>query len=85
MPKRRLRLFFLDGTKQLLSNSLLHFSNLFFSVILGSTTTDQCGIYLMSFVVDITLGTALCYYLLKVLDRFLEYRKAKARQFNVRN
>lgn len=31
----------------------------------------------MSFVVDITLGTLLCWYLLQLLDKFLTYKKAK--------
>ena len=31
----------------------------------------------MSFVVDISLGTLICWYLLKTLDSFLDYKKAK--------
>lgn len=78
-PKRKMVLFLLDGTKQLLSSGLLHITNICFSVILSGTTnkTDQCGIYLITFVVDISLGILICYYLLKTLDRFLTYRRSK--------
>lgn len=70
-------LFFLDGTKQLFSSGLLHVTNICFSVVLGSEHTDQCGLYLMSFVVDISLGILICYYMLKLLDKFLTYRRSK--------
>lgn len=36
----------------------------------------------MSFVVDITFGTAICWYLLHILDKFLEYKKAKVDSSN---
>lgn len=70
-------LFLLDGTKQLLSSGLLHITNIAFSVVIGSTQNDQCGIYLMTFVVDISLGILICYYLLKLVDKILSYRKSK--------
>lgn len=72
-------LFLLDGTKQLLSSGLLHITNIAFSVVIGSTQNDQCGIYLMTFVVDISLGIVICYYLLKLVDKILSYRKSKVR------
>lgn len=70
-------LFMLDGLKQLLSSGLLHVANICFSVMLGSSKHDQCGLYLITFVVDISLGIVICYYLLKVLDKFLTYRRSK--------
>lgn len=70
-------LFLLDSTKQLLSSGLLHITNIAFSVVIGSTQNDQCGIYLMTFVVDISLGILICYYLLKLVDKILSYRKSK--------
>jgi hypothetical protein len=76
-PKRKMVLFLLDSTKQLLSSGLLHITNIAFSVVIGSTQNDQCGIYLMTFVVDISLGILICYYLLKLVDKILSYRKSK--------
>ncbi len=75
-------LFLLDGTKQLLSSGLLHITNIAFSVVIGSTQNDQCGIYLMTFVVDISLGILICYYLLKLVDKILSYRKSKVLSFH---
>ena len=81
-PKRKMILFLLDGTKQILSSGLLHITNIAFSVVLGSSTIDQCGLYLITFVVDISLGIIICYYLLKVVDKILSYRKSKVRSPN---
>lgn len=76
-PKRKMILFLLDGTKQLLSSGLLHFVNIAFSVFIGSKEHDQCGIYLMTFVVDISLGILMCWYMMKLLDKFLTYNNSK--------
>jgi flagellar biosynthesis protein FliR len=70
-------LFFLDGTKQLLSSGMLHFVNISFSVFIGSKEHDQCGIYLMSFVFDISVGILICWYMMKLLDKFLTYKNSK--------
>ena len=43
-PRRILKLFFMDGAKQLSSNGLLHIINVYFSVIFGNKgQNDQCG------------------------------------------
>lgn len=43
-PRRILKLFFMDGTKQLLSNGLIHVINVYLSVVIGdSRQNDQCG------------------------------------------
>lgn len=78
-PKRRMILFLLDGTKQLLSSGMLHVANVVFSVIIGggSTGADQCGVYIMAFIIDVSLGIVICYYFLKLLDKFLTYKNSK--------
>lgn len=43
-PRRILRLFLMDGAKQLLSNGLLHVANVVISVFVGDKRqNDQCG------------------------------------------
>jgi hypothetical protein len=43
-PRRILRLFLMDGAKQLLSNGLLHVANVLISVVVGDQKqNDQCG------------------------------------------
>ena len=51
--------------------------NIAFSVFIGSKEHDQCGIYLMTFVVDISLGILMCWYMMKLLDKFLTYNNSK--------
>lgn len=77
-PKRKLPLFMLDGLKQLLSNGLIHVINIFFSVELGkSSSSDQCGIYFVSVVLDVTLGTLISFTLLYTFDRLVSYQYSK--------
>lgn len=45
-PRRIIKLFFMDGTKQLVSNGMLHVVNVYISVVLGTgkhKDNDQCG------------------------------------------
>lgn len=71
-------LFFLDGLKQLLSNGLIHFVNIFFSIILGKLSTgDQCGLYFISIVIDVTLGTFISFLLLYMFDKLVSYQCSK--------
>lgn len=81
-PKRSLLLFFLDGTKQLLSSGFLHITNITFSVLISTDESskqgmDECGLYLTSFTVDLSLGLLLCYGLMHLLNKFLSYKKSK--------
>ncbi len=62
----------MDGSKQLLSNSMLHIMNVWLSVVVGNTKQhDQCGIYFMSLVIDVTLGLAITYGLVVLSNRAL--------------
>lgn len=77
-PKRSLPLFFLDGTKQLLSNGMIHVINIVVSTMLGSLKGgDECGIYYSAVVVDVTLGTSICFGLLYTFDRVVSYQYSK--------
>lgn len=71
-PRRILKLFFMDGSKQLLSNSMLHIMNVWVAVVVGTTKQhDQCGVYFMSLLIDVTLGLAITYGLVVLSNRVL--------------
>jgi STIMATE family len=71
-------LFLLDGAKQLLSSGLLHVANILFSVYLGNKTTDECGVYVVTMVVDVTLGVLICYGILSGINLILQAKKIRA-------
>lgn len=71
-------LFGLDGTKQLLSNGLVHFINVVFAIFLGSYKSgDPCGLYFMSVVIDVSIGTSISFILLYMFDKFVSYQNSK--------
>lgn len=85
-PKRSLPLFFLDGTKQLLSNGLIHFINVVFAIFVGSYKSgDPCGIYYTSVVIDVSLGTTISFLLLYSFDKFVSYQYSKVAAGDARN
>ena len=56
-PKRKWSIFLLDMFKQGQSMMLIHFINLFFSLIYGKkTNSDQCVWYFTSIMIDSTIG-----------------------------
>ena len=62
----------MDGTKQLSSNTMLHVLNVWVSVAVGTSKQhDQCGIYTMSLLLDVTLGLAITYGLVLASNRML--------------
>lgn len=73
-------LFFLDGAKQLLSSGLMHVINIVVSIVLGSLKGgDQCGLYYTAVVIDVSLGTSVCYGLLYSFDHLVSYQNSKVR------
>lgn len=71
-PRRILKLFFMDGTKQLSSNTMMHVMNVWLAVAVGTSKNhDQCGIYFMSLLLDVTLGLAITYGLVVLSNRVL--------------
>jgi len=62
----------MDGTKQLLSNGMIHVINVYISVEIGNSKSyDQCGVYFMSLLVDVTLGLLVTYYLVVISNYVL--------------
>ena len=71
-PRRVIKLFFMDGTKQLLSNGMLHILNVWVSVAVGhGVKHDQCGVYFMSIVIDVTFGLVVTYTLVVLSNKLL--------------
>ena len=71
-PRRVIKLFFMDGTKQLLSNGMLHILNVWVSVAVGhGVKHDQCGGHFMSIVIDVTFGLLVTYTLVVLSNTLL--------------
>lgn len=71
-PRRVLKLFFMDGSKQLLSNSMLHIMNVVLAVAVSTSKQhDQCGVYFTALLLDVTLGLAITYGLVVLSNRLL--------------
>ncbi len=73
-----MKIFLLDVNKQLLSSGTVHLMNVFISIFIKEKETelkDECSIYLVSFLLDITLGVFLTILLLKLNRDLIESRK----------
>ena len=68
-PKRSMIVWFLDTSKQVIGSSTQHFLNLFISDKIGAHAGVQCEWFLISLVLDSTIGTLLCY----LIQMFLTY------------
>lgn len=77
-PRRDCRTWSMDTSKQAFGGILLHFVNIwvsnFFETNMGNT--DACGLYLLVFLLDSSLGTFFNYACLKLLHKFAGKRHA---------
>jgi len=72
-PRRKWLIFFLDITKQGASLCMVHFVNLFFSVIYSKRTgSDQCAWYFTSILIDTTFGILVNWSLLLLVQSCLK-------------
>ena len=67
-PKRSLIIWFLDISKQGISTLILHFFNLFFSVVVTSENEDQCVWYLNNVLLDGTIGVIFQWIFVRCLE-----------------
>lgn len=77
VPQRRLLVFFLDISKQLVSAGLFHFINLVFAVVAPSlvhSLTDQCAWYWVNLMFDNTFGLFITYLLVRGSERVFNYQ-----------
>jgi len=71
-PKRPVKIWLLDTSKQVLSASLVHCLNMALSTLLSesSSVTDNCEWYFINFAVDVAFGTFLNFIILKTIENF---------------
>ena len=67
-PKRSLIIWLLDVSKQGISALLLHFFNLFFSVVVSSENEDQCVWYLNNVLLDGSIGVIFQWIFVRCLE-----------------
>ena len=65
-------------SKQFVSGMVIHGLNLGLAYILSKgAKADQCVWYFINLVIDTTLGTLLCWIMLKLLDRYAKIKNYK--------
>ncbi|KAH9056074.1 hypothetical protein Ae201684P_021813 [Aphanomyces euteiches] len=74
-PRRPLRIWMFDASKQLIGAGVAHAANLTIAIVLtglakGRTDADQCAFYFVNFTMDTTFGVAVNYALLRLLVLF---------------
>lgn len=74
-----MRIFLLDVFKQIISASSLHLINVIISVMISDIivkeTPDQCASYLISVLMDSTIGVIIVVLVLKISLRFIRKYK----------
>eukprot|EP00388_Colpodella_angusta_P008264 GDKJ01022725.1.p1 GENE.GDKJ01022725.1~~GDKJ01022725.1.p1 ORF type:complete len:429 (-),score=83.97 GDKJ01022725.1:141-1427(-) len=76
VPRRPWKIFFLDSSKQFLGSGWLHFLNIVCAEIFSNSdfsSADACEWYWVNIVVDTTIGTVICYYLVLVSEWLFQY------------
>ena len=77
-PKRSFIIWLLDISKQGISTLLLHFFNLFFSVLVTSENEDQCVWYLNNVILDGTIGVLFQWIFVRCLEILARKLKIEA-------
>merc|ERR1712107_141593 len=73
---RKVTIFFLDSSKQIVGSGMLHLMNLLAAIALGKaaqSSGDECEMYWLNIVLDTTLGVAICILLLKITEHVFDY------------
>jgi len=76
-PRRRLMIFALDSSKQVVGAGAIHAVNLALSMLFGgsfsSQGADECAWYWANLMLDTTFGVFVCWVLLRLTERLLGY------------
>mmetsp|Transcript_123703 Transcript_123703/g.357840 ORF Transcript_123703/g.357840 Transcript_123703/m.357840 type:complete len:242 (+) Transcript_123703:86-811(+) len=76
-PRRSLRVFVLDSSKQVIGAGAIHVMNMLCAIAFASRSqavvVDECAWYWVNIMVDTTFGVLLCYWLLKGTEQLLGY------------
>jgi len=69
-PKRPIKIWVLDITKQGFSALVAHFISILYSIIFTSSKGNQCAMYLLVFIIDNIIGIVIAYYLIKKINEY---------------
>lgn len=75
-PRRHLRTFILDSSKQIVGAGAIHVMNLLCAVMFAGGSqrvADECAWYWVNIMIDTTLGVVICYALLKATEYLFGY------------
>jgi len=74
-PRRKLLVFFLDGSKQILGAGVIHILNLISAKAFTAqhSAADECAWYWVNIMMDTTVGVGICWIMLKVSERVFGY------------
>ncbi|CAH7685770.1 vacuolar membrane protein-domain-containing protein [Phakopsora pachyrhizi] len=74
-PKRKLRIWTADVSKQIIGQAFVHFLNIFISDSLASSPTqgNPCALYFMNILIDTTLGVFILYIALRSITSLITY------------
>lgn len=76
VPQRKLLVFFMDLSKQMVAAVLYHFLNMVQAILLDmkpSTDADPCAWYWVTFMLDCTVGLVLTLCFVKLTERLFNY------------
>lgn len=80
VPRRRLLVFLMDSTKQIVGSMWLHFLNLFIAIrvsavgVVNKAPGDECTWYWTHLMADCTIGLVVVYVILRLSERKFGYR-----------
>jgi len=75
-PRRKLPIFFLDSSKQIVGAGVIHALNLICAMAFTSfqkSAADECAWYWVNIMIDTTFGVGVCWMLLKSSERMFGY------------
>jgi len=75
-PRRKLQIFCLDSSKQIVGAGVIHVLNLLCAMAFTArqhSAADECAWYWVNIMIDTTLGVGVCWMLLKVTERIGGY------------
>merc|ERR1712007_200739 len=75
-PRRRIKIFLLDSSKQMVGQGAIHIMNMMCAVVfsgMDTATADECAWYWVNIMIDTTLGVLVSWALLKCTERILGY------------
>jgi len=76
VPRRTLKVFCLDSSKQLVGAGVIHILNMVCAMAFSAqehATADECAWYWVNIMIDTTIGVGICYGFLKLTEKLFGY------------